>query len=76
MPESGEEIGPEERLRRLGIELPPAPRPFGPYVTFAESGPLAFLSGMVPVKDDVPQHIGTLGRSLSADHGSDLFERS
>ncbi len=39
---------PEARLAELGIELPPAPRPVGSYVTAVRTGNLVFTSGHGP----------------------------
>lgn len=52
---------PEERLRRLGLDLPAPPRPLGSYVPLVVAGDLAFLSGMLPVVDGAPRFVGQLG---------------
>lgn len=52
---------PEERLRELGIELPPAPKPVGSYVTAVRSGNLLFLSGMLPLRDGGIRLTGKVG---------------
>jgi enamine deaminase RidA (YjgF/YER057c/UK114 family) len=44
-------MGPEEKLQKLGLELPPAAKPLGAYVTAVRSGNLVFTSGQVPLKD-------------------------
>src|SRR5437868_14264060 len=36
---------PEERLKALGIELPPAPKPVANYVPAVRTGTLVFLAG-------------------------------
>ena len=38
----------ETRLAASGIELPPAPPPFGAYVPAVQTGNLLFLTGMLP----------------------------
>jgi enamine deaminase RidA (YjgF/YER057c/UK114 family) len=38
----------ETRLAASGIELAPAPPPFGPYVPAVQMGNLLFPTGMVP----------------------------
>ena len=38
---------PEDRLARLGIQLPDPPAPFGAYVAAVQTGDLLFLSGML-----------------------------
>jgi enamine deaminase RidA (YjgF/YER057c/UK114 family) len=35
-------------LTASGIELPPAPPPFGPYVPVLQTGSFLFLTGMLP----------------------------
>ncbi|HUX15822.1 MAG TPA: RidA family protein, partial [Phycisphaerae bacterium] len=42
---------PEEKLRALGLELPPAPKPVGAYVPAVRSGNLVFVSGQLPMRD-------------------------
>jgi enamine deaminase RidA (YjgF/YER057c/UK114 family) len=61
----------ERRLRELGIQLPPAPTPFGSYVEALQTGNLLFLSGMLPVVDHKPKYIGRLGKELDAETGRD-----
>ncbi len=61
----------ERRLRDLGIQLPSAPTPFGPYVETVQTGNLLFLSGMLPVVDHKPKYLGRLGRELDIDAGRD-----
>jgi enamine deaminase RidA (YjgF/YER057c/UK114 family) len=63
----------ERRLQELGIVLPNAPHPLGAYVEAVQTGSLLFLSGMLPVKDGRPQHVGRLGKELDADTGRDAL---
>ena len=63
--------GAERRLQELGIQLPPAPTPFGSYVEAAQTGNLLFLSGMLPVVDHKPKYVGRLGKELDAEAGRD-----
>jgi enamine deaminase RidA (YjgF/YER057c/UK114 family) len=63
--------GAERRLQELGIQLPPAPTPFGTYVEAAQSGNLLFLSGMLPVVDHKPKYLGRLGKELDVNAGRD-----
>ncbi|WDZ76254.1 RidA family protein [Ensifer adhaerens] len=62
-------VGAEQRLKELGITLPPPPTPFGNYVEAVRIGKLLYLSGMLPVIDRKPQVIGRLGGELTADEG-------
>jgi enamine deaminase RidA (YjgF/YER057c/UK114 family) len=61
----------ERRLQDLGIQLPEPPRPFGSYVEALQTGNLLFLSGMLPVVDHKPKHLGRLGKELDAESGQD-----
>jgi hypothetical protein len=45
-PEGSRPAGAEQRLKELGIKLPPPPEPFGTYVEAVQTGNLLFLSGM------------------------------
>lgn len=42
----------EARLREMGIELPPGPKPAAAYVPSARVGELLFVSGVGPTKPD------------------------
>jgi len=55
----------------LGIQLPPAPTPFGSYVEALQTGNLLFLSGMLPVVDHKPKYLGRLGKELDIEAGRD-----
>jgi enamine deaminase RidA (YjgF/YER057c/UK114 family) len=66
--------GAEQRLKDLGITLPPPPTPFGAYVEAVQIGRLLFLSGMLPVVDRKPQFIGRLGGELSVEEGRKAAE--
>jgi enamine deaminase RidA (YjgF/YER057c/UK114 family) len=66
--------GAEQRLKDIGITLPPPPTPFGAYVEAVQIGRLLFLSGMLPVVDRKPQFIGRLGGELSVEEGRKAAE--
>src|SRR5579862_8405498 len=63
--------GADRRLQELGIELPPAPTPFGTYVETLQTGNLLFFSGMLPVVDHKPKYVGRLGKELDTEAGRD-----
>ena len=42
---------PEEKLQKLGLELPPAPAPVGAYVPAVRTGALIVTAGQIPVRD-------------------------
>src|SRR4029077_16177149 len=59
----------EQRLKELGIKLPPPPEPFGTYVEAVETGNLLFLTGMLPTQGREAKFIGRLGAELDVDAG-------
>jgi enamine deaminase RidA (YjgF/YER057c/UK114 family) len=59
----------ETRLAAAGIELPPAPPPFGPYVPAVQTGHLLFLTGMLPTVGHEPKFLGRAGQELNAEQG-------
>src|SRR5437660_2680901 len=67
--ESSPLTGAEQRLKELGIELPPAPQPFGTYAEAVQTGNLLFLSGMLPTEGRVAQFIGRVGAELDVEAG-------
>ena len=42
---------PEEKLQKLGLELPSAPAPVGAYVPAVRTGTLILTAGQIPVRD-------------------------
>ena len=59
----------DQRLQDLGIQLPLAPTPFGPYVETVQTGNLLFFSGMLPVVNHKPKYVGRLGKELDVEAG-------
>ena len=60
---------PEQRLRELGIDLPPGSSPAGNYAATARTGSLLFVSGKAPLAVDGHKPRGRLGREYTADDG-------
>ena len=58
-----------ENLQRLGVTLPPAPRPVGSYVPACQAGDLVFVSGVLPFQDGKILQPGKVGRDLSIEEG-------
>jgi enamine deaminase RidA (YjgF/YER057c/UK114 family) len=58
----------ERRLQELGIELTPAPTPFGAYVESVQTGNLLYLSGMLAVGHE-PRFVGRLGKEFDVEQG-------
>ena len=59
-----------ENLQRLGVELPPAPRPVGSYVPACQAGDLVFVSGVLPFQEGKILQPGKVGRELSIAEGA------
>ena len=68
---AAETTTPEQRLRQLGIELPPAPKPVAVYVPTVQTGNLLFASGHGPVGADGKLVIGRVGSDLTLQQGYD-----
>ena len=59
----------ESRIAALGIELKPAPTPFGAYAEAVQAGNLLYLSGMLPTIDAKAMFVGKLGRDFDVEQG-------
>ena len=57
-----------DKLKHLGIELPPVATPAAAYVPFVQSGNLIFLSGHIAKKDGKPW-VGQLGKNMETAEG-------
>jgi len=57
-----------ERLKALGVDLPPPGPPAAAYVMAATSGNMVFLSGHIAKKDGKPW-AGKLGKDMNTDTG-------
>ena len=58
---------PEERLAKLGLELPTPAKPLGSYVPAVRAGNLVFTSGQVPLKDGELLADGKVPTDISLD---------
>lgn len=61
----------EARLKELGLELPPTPRPLAEYVPAKLVGDLVFVSGQGPVKEGKVAYAGKVGADLALEEGYD-----
>jgi enamine deaminase RidA (YjgF/YER057c/UK114 family) len=57
-----------DKLKSLGITLPPVAVPAAAYVPFVQTGKLVFLSGHIAKKDGKPW-VGQLGAGLATEEG-------
>jgi enamine deaminase RidA (YjgF/YER057c/UK114 family) len=62
---------PEQRLKELGIELPPVSKPIANYVSAVRTGNLIFLAGKGPSKPDGSYITGKPGKDLTIQQGYD-----
>lgn len=56
------------KLKELGISLPPVATPAAAYVPFVQTGNLIFLSGHIAKKDGKPW-VGQLGKTMRTEEG-------
>jgi enamine deaminase RidA (YjgF/YER057c/UK114 family) len=54
-------------LKKLGIELPAPPEPFGVYAEAVRTGNLLFLTGMLPTLGRSAKFVGRLGAELNVE---------
>lgn len=62
---------PEEKLKKLGIELPEALTPLGSYVPAMRVGNLVFLSGILPLRQGKLTRQGRVGENISLDEAGE-----
>ena len=60
-------MSPYDRLKELGIVLPPPPSPIANFVTHIQEGNLLYLSGQGPRENDGFMHTGKVGSDVSVD---------
>jgi enamine deaminase RidA (YjgF/YER057c/UK114 family) len=68
--------GPGERLRELGISLPPPPTPKGSYAPVVRSGSLAWVAGQIVLDGASFAHPGSVDRDVPPTVASDLARRA
>jgi len=61
--------GAEQRLRELGISLPPAPQPVAVYVPAVRVGNTLYASGHGPRRADGTSFVGKVGGDLTLEQG-------
>ncbi|SCK49755.1 Enamine deaminase RidA, house cleaning of reactive enamine intermediates, YjgF/YER057c/UK114 family [Variovorax sp. HW608] len=60
----------QDKLKSLGITLPPVSVPAAAYVPFVQTGKLVFLSGHIAKKDGKPW-VGQLGANMTTEEGKE-----
>ncbi|MEJ8817367.1 RidA family protein [Lacibacter sp. H407] len=59
----------DEKIKQLGLELPPVSKPIANYVKYVRTGNLIFLAGHGPSKTDGTNVTGKVGKELSIEQG-------
>ena len=59
----------DEKIKQLGLELPPVSKPIANYVKYVRTGNLIFLAGHGPLKTDGTNITGKVGKELSIEQG-------
>ena len=62
-------MSPEEKLKQLNLELPPAPKPAGVYKPLLVVGNMAYVSGHGPLKPDGTMIKGRVGQDVDQQGG-------
>jgi enamine deaminase RidA (YjgF/YER057c/UK114 family) len=57
-----------DKLKQLGITLPPVATPAAAYVPYVQSGKLVFLSGHIAKQDGKPW-VGQFGKTMTTEEG-------
>jgi len=57
----------EARVKELGLQLPPPPKPIGNYVPYRIGGGLLFLSGVAPRNADGSSLTGKVGGAVTVE---------
>ena len=60
---------PSERIKTLGLKLPPAPPPAGLYKPVVETGGYLYISGQGPMRDDGSYITGRVGDDMNLSEG-------
>lgn len=66
----------EDRIRELGLTLPPAPKPMAKYRTGVLIGGLLHLSGHGPLRTDGTLITGRVGADLTREEGKDAARQT
>jgi enamine deaminase RidA (YjgF/YER057c/UK114 family) len=67
---------PSQRLRDLGIELPPPPTPAGAYAPVVALDGMAWVSGQIVTEGGKVVHPGLVDRDVSPEVAKDLARRA
>lgn len=65
----------ENKLKELGLKLPPAAKPVANYVSAVRTGNLVYLSGHGPLRNDGTTITGKVGTDLTLEEGYEAARR-
>ncbi len=60
---------PDEKIKQLGLQLPPVSKPLANYVKYVRTGNLIFLAGHGPTNADGTFITGKVGKDLTVEQG-------
>lgn len=66
---------PDHNFEKLGLNLPPAPKPLGVYKPFLIVGNFLYVSGHGTVQDDGSLIIGRIGKDMNIDEGKQAAQQ-
>jgi len=64
----------EEKIKKLGYQLPEAPKPVAAYISALKVDKLVFTAGMVPFVKGELKYKGKLGKDIMIDEGRNAAE--
>jgi enamine deaminase RidA (YjgF/YER057c/UK114 family) len=67
---------PTERLKELGLTLPPPPKPAGTYSSVVVDGRHAWVSGQIVLQDGAILHPGLVDRDVSPEVAKEVARRA
>lgn len=62
---------PSERLKQLGLTLPPVVQPVGSFVPAARVGSLVIVSGQIPIENGQVKVTGKVGRDVTLEQAAE-----
>ena len=62
----------EERLKELGLTLPPPPKPVGSYIPVSISGNMLYTSGIIPLENGKLNYKGRFPSDFSIEQGQSM----
>lgn len=66
----------EDKIKSLGLELPPTPKAIASYIPANGSGNLVFTSGQLPTKDGKVLFTGKTGKDVTVENAREAMKQS